>query len=327
MSALTLVRPVESIPGYCSVPANVLLVVDGLGVNLFAFTPDRNRSWLFCSKDYVPGTADWGSLIRQQTRTLYAVEADRVLLQERLLAKLDLILDCPAIPAAERVEILQLAVTHEIATAFAAPSVESAVRCALAVGNRVARTIRAADLLPQEIVAVLEHDRNTYTHVLNVSILLTMLGRGLGIESNDELASLAMGGLLHDVGKRKLPRSILQSRNRLTREERAVIQTHPLAGYEELASRPDLQRRQLMMVYQHHEHLDGRGYPVGIGGDDIHPWAKMCAVIDVFEALTGRRPYREPEGIEAALEQLRKIAGTHLDAEAVECWITTLHDN
>ena len=75
-----------------------------------------------------------------------------------------------------------------------------------------------------------------------------------------------------------------------------------------------------MMAYQHHERIDGKGYPVRIAGDEMHYWAKICAVIDVFEALTGKRPYRKPEPLPKVLDYMTDAADKHFDKEIVRCW-------
>jgi HD-GYP domain-containing protein (c-di-GMP phosphodiesterase class II) len=84
---------------------------------------------------------------------------------------------------------------------------------------------------------------------------------------------------------------------------------------------------QLMMVYQHHERFDGKGYPVGVQGEEIHPWARMLAVVDVFDAMTGTRPYRRPATAQEAMEYIGRSAGTHFDPEMVKCWKSTMAKN
>jgi HD-GYP domain-containing protein (c-di-GMP phosphodiesterase class II) len=74
------------------------------------------------------------------------------------------------------------------------------------------------------------------------------------------------------------------------------------------------------MVYQHHERVDGKGYPVGLVGEEIHSWAKLCSVVDIFEALTGRRSYRAAATTGEALAELETMAGVRLDEETVSCW-------
>ena len=87
-----------------------------------------------------------------------------------------------------------------------------------------------------------------------------------------------------------------------------------------LIERDDLSFGQLMMTYQHHERMDGSGYPVGCLGDEIHPWAKLCAIVDVYEALTSNRPYRSPMTPKTALTLLDKGEGTEFDPEMLKCW-------
>jgi HD-GYP domain-containing protein (c-di-GMP phosphodiesterase class II) len=179
-------------------------------------------------------------------------------------------------------------------------------------------------LLDEPIVArqlcnVLHHDYATFTHCTNVSLYCVMLARELGF-SGGELEEIAVGGLLHDLGKLQIDERILTKPGRLDEFEFREIQKHPLTGFRELVTRDDLSLGQLMMAYQHHERLNGSGYPVACEGDEIHPWAKLCAVVDVYEALTSQRPYRLPMTHKTALAVLEKGIGTEFDAEMVRCW-------
>ena len=135
-----------------------------------------------------------------------------------------------------------------------------------------------------------------------------------------------MGAMLHDIGKRHVPPAILNKPGPLTKEEFGMIREHPYAGYVELCERDDVTFAQLMMVYHHHEKIDGTGYPVGVTGSEMHPWARICAVVDIFDAITGERPYRKPMSIPEAITHLDGIAGTHLDEEMVSCWTTAMRE-
>ena len=131
---------------------------------------------------------------------------------------------------------------------------------------------------------------------------------------------MAAGALLHDIGKRHIPSHVLNKPGKLTDDEWELVREHPTSGFRELAGRTDLSWPQLMMVYQHHERLDGSGYPAGILGDEMHPWARICAVVDVFDALTCHRSYRRPVPASEVCNYLNKYAGLWFDAEAVACW-------
>jgi HD-GYP domain-containing protein (c-di-GMP phosphodiesterase class II) len=179
-------------------------------------------------------------------------------------------------------------------------------------------------VLPHELFRIARHDFHTFAHVTNVACYSVLLADKLGIHDATELKQIATGAMLHDMGKRAVPKSVLVKAGRLTPDERELVQSHTQRGYEELCGRPDMVFGQLMMVYQHHEHVDGKGYPVRVLADEIHPWARLLAVVDVFDALTGKRPYRRAISPQAALDHLRAKAGLQFDREVVECWTAAM---
>ena len=124
----------------------------------------------------------------------------------------------------------------------------------------------------------------------------------------------------HDVGKLEIADAILSKPGRLDDAEFEIIREHPRTGFRKLCRREDLNFGQLMMVYQHHERLDGKGYPVGITAEQIHPWAKVCTVVDVFEALTSNRPYRKAMSYSKAFEIMDRDSGLAFDPEMLKCW-------
>jgi HD-GYP domain-containing protein (c-di-GMP phosphodiesterase class II) len=220
----------------------------------------------------------------------------------------------------ERFAALQLAMAVEIEHAA------RLVDCGpyLAVADKLGRELTAMlvnnSVMPRDLFRLARHDFLTFTHVTNVASYGVLLAERIGLCENSQFESLAKAAILHDIGKRFIPVSILQKPAKLDPEERAIIETHPQRGYEELSNRPDMTHEQLMMVYQHHERFDGKGYPVGSQGHEIHPWARMLAVVDVFDAMTGVRPYRRPATAAAAMDYICKSAGTHFDPEMVACW-------
>ncbi len=192
------------------------------------------------------------------------------------------------------------------------------------VGQELVALLADGDLLPRELFGIARHDFKAPTHVTNVASYSIMLAKRLGVSDVRELEQIAVAAILHDIGKRFIPASILAKPGRLKPEEREIIESHPTRGYEELCERPDLEFGQLMMVYQHHERMDGTGFPVSVPRDEIHPWARMLAVADVFDAMTAKRPHRQPVTLDEALEHQRQEADTHFDREVVECWTSAM---
>jgi HD-GYP domain-containing protein (c-di-GMP phosphodiesterase class II) len=170
------------------------------------------------------------------------------------------------------------------------------------------------------VSAVMAHDGDTFSHITNVCVYSVMLARCVGIVNEKELVAIGQAALLHDVGKCAVSTDILRKPGRLTKAERELINDHPRQGFIRLCRRDDVDEGQLRMVYEHHERVDGSGYPVGLIGSEIHWMARLCSVVDVFDALTGRRCYRKPASHVDAADFLQQNAGSHFSPEFVECW-------
>lgn len=134
-------------------------------------------------------------------------------------------------------------------------------------------------------------DDSTYAHSLNVAMLANIFGRWMHF-SDDELKLLTVAGMLHDIGKIMIPPEIIKKPGRLTKEEFDVIKQHPTKGYQLLTER-NVDERIARAALLHHEKCDGSGYPLGVDASKISSLAKVITIIDVYEALTANRCYRE----------------------------------
>jgi HD-GYP domain-containing protein (c-di-GMP phosphodiesterase class II) len=244
-----------------------------------------------------------------------------------LLESVDSLVGDSPVPGAERFAVLQVALAMEIERTSRLVDCGPYVSLAERVGRDLTSLLSSNKVLPKHLFRLARHDFNTFTHVTNVAAYSVILAEHLGLTSDDSSEKIATAAILHDIGKRFIPAEILTKPSRLDKHERDVIETHPLRGYEELCERPGLTQDQLMIVYQHHERIDGTGYPVGIQGDEIHPWARMLSVVDVFDAMTGTRPYRRPATAQEAMTYIRQNAGTQFDREVVQCWTSLMTNN
>ena len=139
------------------------------------------------------------------------------------------------------------------------------------------------------LTALKNYSEHTYTHSVNVCVLTLSIAHATGV-SEEDAGVIGVGGLLHDVGKGKIPLSILDKPGPLTEEERKVIQSHPLFSEEILKKMGDIPKAAIAIAGQHHEKVNGSGYPRGLTGYQMHPFASMAAVADVYDALTSPRP-------------------------------------
>ena len=141
------------------------------------------------------------------------------------------------------------------------------------------------------MVGVMLHDYSTYTHVTHVATYSVMLANKLGfaISLNSPKSPKAVCCTI--LASDFISIDILEKPGRLDAGEQRVIRDHPRRGFAELCQRKGMSWLALMMVYQHHERGQGGGYPVGSVGDEIHDWAKICAIADVFDAMSSNRSY------------------------------------
>ena len=143
--------------------------------------------------------------------------------------------------------------------------------------------------------------------------------------SDNELEALEWGGLLHDVGKIGVPDDVLKKPERLNKEERMIMNAHPVLGAQIIAPVTKLSR-ELPIIRHHHEWYNGSGYPDRLIGDEIPKLARILHVADAFEAMTAARPYRmTPLTNEQALAELRKFAGVQFDPVVVDAFVRTHH--
>ena len=264
-------------------------------------------------------------LCSQDDRIFFVLEGDHARLCDRMLDSLETLTASDALAPAERFELMQSAVSNEVDRSLRKVCPSDYLSLSSRVSKQLGMLVRDQSLLPSDLFEIARHDYSTFAHVTNVAGYATILAHELGVIDTEMLEEIATGAMLHDLGKRRVPPSILSKPGRLTPEERAVIEQHPQAGYEDLHGRDDVTHVQRMMVYQHHERIDGEGYPVGILGSEMHPWARLLAVVDVFDALTGQRPYRQPMSREEALAFIVERSGTHFDQEMVRCWTSALN--
>lgn len=147
---------------------------------------------------------------------------------------------------------------------------------------------------------------------MNVSIISIALGNWLHYSLGD-LRLLAMSGLLHDLGKMKISNMILDKPGKLTPKEFEIMKKHPLYGYNYLKDAIGISKIVTNAVLQHHEREDGSGYPLKIKGDQIHPYAKILAIADVFDAITSNKSYSEKKNPFYAQEIIQSDSFSKLD--------------
>jgi PAS domain S-box-containing protein len=167
-------------------------------------------------------------------------------------------------------------------------------------------------------------DPYTYGHEQRVGDLAGAIAKEMGLDAV-VVKGLQIAGYVHDLGKIVVPAEILAKPTQLTKAEFELIKSHPQQGYEVLKE-IDFPWPVAQVALQHHERLDGSGYPQGLKGDQIILEARILAVADVVEAMAAHRPYRASLGINAALEEVSKYRGVRYDADAVDACVRLFHE-
>lgn len=240
----------------------------------------------------------------------------------------------PHPPAGQRLKkvtyINKVDVSYEISKATGHYQEAKSVATSIMSGLRIGRTIdinKARETVDNCVDSILRNDdalllltklkhQDEYTaeHCLNVSILSAAFGKRLGL-LEDEIRTLGLCGLLHDIGKAKVPTEILQKPGALTPEEHAIMRNHANWGRDMLMALPKVVHATIDVAYNHHERLDGQGYPRGLVDYQIPYYAKIVAIVDAYDAITSNRCYDTGRSSMEALEIIHRFSGTQFDSE------------
>jgi putative two-component system response regulator len=185
------------------------------------------------------------------------------------------------------------------------------------VADRTAKLQEVLDGVIQVVAQIVElRDPYTAGHQQRVAEIASAMAEKMGF-SQDRVKGIRMAGIIHDLGKISIPAEILSKPGRLNDMEFGLIKVHPRTGYDILKG-IEFPWPIAEMVYQHHERMDGSGYPRGLKGKEILPEARILGVADVVEAMASHRPYRAALGTDAALDEISRNQGVFYDSQVVD---------
>lgn len=170
------------------------------------------------------------------------------------------------------------------------------------------------------LIGIKNKDDYTFLHSVSVCTLMIAFGRSLGLEG-DALRQGGIGGLLHDIGKMKVPDEVLNKPGRLTDAEFELIKRHPGDGHAVLLETPGIGPVPLDITRHHHERLDGSGYPDKLKADDISTVARMAAIVDVYDAITADRCYHKGMPAAEALRKMWEWSSAHFDQKLLQAFM------
>ncbi|HEX6617906.1 MAG TPA: HD domain-containing phosphohydrolase, partial [Gemmatimonadales bacterium] len=191
---------------------------------------------------------------------------------------------------------------------------------AYGVVRSLSLAMHGGQVMMMPLLELKEFDQYTTTHAMNVSVLSMALGEYLGVGATMTRA-LGFAGLLHDLGKVRIPLEILNKAGRLTPEERQVVEAHPADGARMILEGTDPLDLAAVVAYEHHRCHDGSGYPHAHYARPLHQASRLVHVCDVYDALRTRRPYRDAWSSEQALEYIHERSAREFDPALAAAFI------
>lgn len=187
----------------------------------------------------------------------------------------------------------------------------------------ITETLLSENDTAMNLLRISSHDYSTYSHSVDVGILSILLSKLLYQHSDrHNLNELGASFFLHDLGKVGIDFNILNKPGKLTTAEMQLVHSHPAKGYEMLKEASALTEECKIIVMQHHENIDGSGYPNNLKGDDIHQYGKICAIVDVYTALTAERSYKQALTTFQALKFMKDSMMHRFDRELFKSFVT-----
>lgn len=192
------------------------------------------------------------------------------------------------------------------------------------VAKNICDKISSVGNLQEELALLKNGYDSVLTHSMNVAIMTASIIIWQANLTENEYYEAVAGAILHDIGKMYVPREVLDKPGRLTPEEYSIMQQHASLGYMKLRSMGNVSEKIMLMAYQHHENIDGTGYPLHLKADEILPESKIIHIADVYEAMTAKRVYKEPMLPGDVTEYTMSKYGQMFDTSSLKTFLRTI---
>ena len=279
---------------------------------------------LFRGPDLEFTTAHHRRLLANKVETLWLKGDERRRYEQYVERHLETLLGNPQIATPRKVELLQSAAQTTLEAVMVDPRHTEAVPRTRRVAQQTVQLIvRDRDALGH-MAALMARDYDTVRHSMNVSVFATGLAAAAGVTNPGDLRDIALGGLLHDIGKSELPRELIVKPGAYTEEEMTLMRTHVARGEHILQADGRMGSLGMVVVSQHHERLTGNGYPRGLEAQHIHLFGRIAAIADVYDAMTSDRSYQRAMKPVDALHLMTTHLAPHFDRTLLQHFVKTL---
>jgi len=305
--------------GFLPVPLGSVPLESLNGLELY-IANGENYS-LYRSIDLNFGTKDMQRLLESKVEFVYVSVHDHQAYYQTIENSIEKIIADPGLQKEKKSEILY-ATTIELSNQLLAvpPGREEINRTAKMARATVEMILKDKNAFSR-LYEAFSHDFYTATHLVNVCGLTISLAQKMGLMDASVLQQIGMGGMLHDIGKIFIPDKILNKLEPLNNEEFETIKAHVDRGREHLGKVMEMSPEIVAIITQHHERMDGSGYPQGLKHDELSAMGRLAGIVDTFDAMTSVRPYREhTHSVEEAMDYLEGAAPEKFDREVVHAF-------
>lgn len=307
---------------YKSIDKRILTEGEKISFTLYLPNETKTNMTLFLAKDTVIGGNDKVRL--REVEKLYISDEDSVHYEAYFKQHIQTVAKAEDIPTDSKALMIYERATTVIDEMFRNPeSLENAQQAKALVDSTVQIILHDPQAV-ESLLKITAHDYYTHAHSINVSIYTLSLGHFLGIQGED-LETLGMAAMLHDIGKSKVDYDIINKNGKLSDNEFESMKKHPGAGHAIALKLGIKDERILTGIRHHHEKMSGGGYPDGIKGSEISQFARIIGVCDVFDALTTKRSYKDPMSTFESLKLMKESMSEHLDMNMVNALVRMLH--
>lgn len=265
-------------------------------------------------------------LLYYQVDALYVQGADKRKYQQYVEKHLTQIISDPSIPSIRKADILYHASASMMEELIEQPGLGDNIARSAGVAKGTVEYLLHGRESFFNLLAMSQHDYYTYTHSVHVCTYSIVIAQAMGLTDKALLDELATGALLHDIGKSRIAKEIINKKGALAKEEMEEMKKHPLYGLEIARESGTVPSLAYIPIIQHQEKIDGTGYPYGLTRKDMHMFGRITAIADVFDAITTNRSYSKAKTFFEALKFMAQERGTHLDSDLLMAFINVLGD-
>jgi len=326
-SGMNAARPSAARGGYLPIPLDQVLVraLVGMPIYLATGSEEANRFTLYCAKDARFTEFHKRRLQEAAVRMIYLPVDCHARFRRQVEKELTTIVGDATLPAGTRAALVYQTSLELVDDILAERSVTAGLPRIAHVAEAVAKLVQLEPRGFSNLFAHAQHDFYTATHMVNVGLWMTCLAHAAGVTAAGELQAACTAGMLHDIGKLFIPEVLLNKTEAVSEADWEELRSHAARGHEHLKAAAIKEEAVLRVCLEHHERLDGSGYPHALPGDKLHSLSRIAAVVDSFDAMTACRPFKSRvKTIAEAVATLQAEAPAKYDPKLVETWVKLL---